>query len=178
MSVIAFKVFEDKIQVAFDGICLSHDRIVTNNFIKAYKLSDSLIIGATGIADTIGIFRKFVQANQRVFENLNNVTEALPLFKRFRDYVTSEFGYNEESVKEFGGFIVVNKLFHGVFYYDENTYYPFCMFDSADKGAFGSTRIYTTALIDSGIELEDAIKISAKKYNSINDNVTVLEISK
>lgn len=175
MSVIAFKVFEDKIQVAFDGICLSNDRIVSNNFIKAYKLSDSLIIGATGIADTVGIFRKFVQENKRAFEILNNVTDALPLFKRFRDY-TTEFGYSEDTVKEFGGFIVVNKQFHGVFYYDEQTNYPYCIFDSADKGAFGSTGIYTTALIDSGIELEDAIKMSSKKYNSINDNVTILEM--
>ena len=177
MSVIAFKVFEDKIQVAFDGIALVDDRIVSNNFIKAYKLSDELIIGATGIADTIGIFKKFVETNQRVFEKLDNVTDALPLMKRFRDYL-EEYGYTSESVKEFGGLLVVNRQFHSVFYYNENTYYPYGVYYDLDKAAFGSSGIYTTALIDSGMELEDAIKMSAKKYNSINDNVTILEINK
>ena len=177
MSVIAFKVFEDKIQVAFDGIALIDDRIISNNFIKAYKLSDSLIIGATGIGDTIGIFKKFVEANQRVFEKLDNVTDTLPLMKRFRDYLEG-YGYTSESVKEFGGFLVINKQFHSVFYYDENTYYPYGVYYDLDKAAFGSSGIYTTALIDSGMELEEAIKRSAEKYTSINGNVTILEIQR
>ena len=177
MSVIAFKVFEDKVQVAFDGIALVDDRIISNNFIKAYKLSDELIIGATGLGDTIGIFKKFVEANQRVFEKLDNVTDALPLMKRFRDYL-EEYGYTNETVKEFGGLLVVNKHFHCVFYYDENTYYPYGVYYDLDKAAFGSSGIYTTALIDCGMELEEAIKRSAEKYTSINGNVTVLEISR
>ena len=178
MSVIAFKVFEDKVQVAFDGICLVDDRIVSNNFIKAYKLSDSLIVGATGIGDTIGIFKKFAEENQEAFETLNNVTDGLPLMKQFKDFITDDFGYLEESVKEFGGFLIVNKQFHSVFYFDENTYYPYGVYYDLDKAAFGSSGIYTTALIDSGMELEEAIKRSAEKYTSINGNVTVLEISR
>ena len=42
MSVIAFKIYEDKAQVAFDGRCLSGDTIESENYIKAYKISDSL----------------------------------------------------------------------------------------------------------------------------------------
>ena len=177
MSVIAFKVSENKIQVASDGICISDDKIVTNNFKKIIKVSDSLIIGVTGVADTTGIFEKFVRSNSFAFEHSDNVTDLLPLFKRFKDYISSNFGYSDETIKEFGGFLVANKVFHGVFYYDANLS-PYCTKEYEDIGAFGSTGIYTSALLDCGIGLEEAIKKSAEKFTSINDNVTVLEISR
>lgn len=178
MSVIAFKILDNKIQVAFDGRCLSDDRIISENYIKAHKISDSLIIGVTGLSDTTCIFKKFVEDNQQEFENTNNSTDFIPLMKDFREFIIDNYGYSIESVSEFGGFLVVNKQFHGVFYYDEKTYFPYCVYDNFDKVAFGSSGTYTTALIENGIELEDAIKRSAKKYSSINDNVTILEIEK
>ena len=178
MSVIAFKVFEDKIQVAADERCVSDDKIISEHYTKVYKISDSLIIGVTGLADTIGIFKKFVEANKVVFEKLDNVTDTLPLFKRFRDYVIDNYGFNEESVKEFGGFFFTNKKFHATIYYSEEYHYPFAIQECNSQGAFGSTGIYTTALIDSGMELEEAIKRSAEKYTSINGNVTILEIER
>lgn len=177
MSIIAFKVFEDKIQVAADGRCLSDDKIVSEHYTKIYKISDSLIIGVTGLADTTGIFKKFVEANRTVFEKLDNVTDTLPLFKRFRDYVTDNYGFNEHSVKGFGGFFFTNKNFHATIYYNEEYHYPYSTQECINQGAFGSSGIYTTALIDSGMELEEAIKRSAEKYTSINGNVTTLEIS-
>jgi hypothetical protein len=97
---------------------------------------------------------------------------------RFRDSLTNQYGYAESDAKELGGYLIVNKQYHAVFYFDDNTFRPYPTKDSMDYGAFGSTGIYTSALIDAGFSLEDAIKMSAKKYTSINDNVTILEIER
>lgn len=178
MSVIAFKIFENHIQVAADGRTLAGDQIIYENTKKIKKLSDSLIIGITGESNSNGIFEKFVLCNQNYFENLNNETEGLSMMKRFKDYLEN-YGYNDESIKKLGGFLIVNKTFLCVFYFDENClpYTYLCSYET-NSGAFGSTGIYTSALIDAGLSIEDAIKMSAKKYNSINDNVTTLEIQR
>jgi len=178
MSVIAFKIFEDKIQVAFDGRCLQNDLIESENYIKAYKLSNVLIIGVTGNADTTLMFKDFVDVNKRVFEQIKNSNDAIPMMIRFKDALIERYGFTEDDLKNLGGFMIINKFYHAVFYFDENTLRPYPIYDTVDYGAFGSTRIYTSALLDVGCSLEDAIKMSAKKYTSINDNVTILEIER
>ena len=178
MSVIAFKIYKDKAQVAFDGRCLSGDLIESENYIKAHKVSDSLIVGATGIADSSDIFKNFVDANRIVFEKMDSKIQAIPMMIRFRDSLTNQYGYTDEDLKELGGFLILNKQYHAVFYFDEKTLKPYPVKDESNYGAFGSSGTYTTALIDAGLSLEDAIKKSAEKYNSINGNVTILEISR
>jgi hypothetical protein len=179
MSVIAFKATEDKIQVAFDGRCVSNgDCIETEEYKKCYKISDSLIVGATGLADTVEIFIDFVKVNKLVFEKMNSKLDAIPMMLRFKQALIDRYGFTDEDIKELGGFLIVNKNYHAVFYYDENTFRPYPTREEYTMGAFGSTGIYTSALIDCGIPIDEAIKMSAKKYTSINDNVTVLEISR
>ena len=179
MSVIAFKITEDKAQVAFDGRCICNgDCIASENYIKAYKISDSLIVGATGIADTVEMFKKFAEVNKRVFEELTCGTDAIRMMIRFKKALFKEYDYEESDAKELGGYLIVNKQYHAVFYFDESTFRPYPTMDSVDCSAFGSTGIYTSALLDTGMSLENAIKMSAKKYTSINDNVTILEIDK
>jgi hypothetical protein len=178
MSVIAFKITDNKAQVAFDGRCIHDgDCIESENFIKAYKISDCLIIGATGLADTVEMFKKFVEVNKRVFETMTSNTEAIPMMIRFKNALVEQYGYGEKDAKDFGGYLILNKNYHAVFYFDEDNFRPYPTRDSMDCGAFGSTGVYTSALIDAGFSLEDAIKMSAKKYTSINDNVTILEIN-
>ena len=179
MSIICFKIFEDKIQVAADGRVMSDDEIIYENGKKIIKISDSLIIGVTGLQDVNPIFEKFVNANKAVFEKLNNTCEGLALFKRFKEYLEN-YGYTEGTIKELGGFLIANKHFVGEFRFDDNLtpYTRACSNDGTMVGAFGSTREYTTALLDCGLSLEDAIKKSAEKYTSINGNVTLLEIER
>ena len=132
MSIICFKELDNKIQVAADGRCISDGGgglINDENLIKIHKISDKLIIGVTGIVDIIGVFKKFVIANKYVFETLDNVTDALPLFKRFNDYTSEYFGYDGDAINEFGGFLVANNVFHGVFYYGDYGQ-PYCVNDS------------------------------------------------
>ena len=179
MSVIAFKITDEKAQVAFDGRCIHNsDCIASENYIKAYKISDCLIIGVTGIADTCEMFKSFVEMNKRVFEQLVCNTDAIPLMIRFKDALIERYGYNEKDAKDLGGFLVLNKHYHAVFYFDDDTFRPYPTQDTVNCSAFGSTGIYTSALMDAGIPLEKAIKMSAKKYTSINDNVTILEIDR
>lgn len=176
MSVIAFKIYEDKAQVAFDGRCLSGDLIESENYIKAYKVSDCLIIGITGVGDTAEIFKNFVEVNRIEFAKMASKVEAIPMMIRFKQALIDQYGYTDEDLKELGGFLIMNKHYHAVFYYDEKTLKPYPVRDECTSGAFGSTGTYTTALIDAGFSLEDAIKKSAEKYTSINGNVTTLEI--
>jgi hypothetical protein len=177
MSIVAFKIYEDKIQVAFDGRCLSGDLIESENYTKAYKVSDCLIVGVTGLGDTSEIFKNFVEMNRIVFEKMASKIEAIPMMIRFKQALIDQYGYTDEDLKELGGFLIMNKQYHAVFYYDEKTLKPYPVKDECTSGAFGSTGTYTTALIDAGFSLEDAIKKSAEKYNSVNGNVTTLEIS-
>jgi hypothetical protein len=179
MSVVAFKIYEDKAQVAFDGRCIQDgDTIAGENYIKAYKISDSLIVGITGIADSCEMFKSFVEVNKKVFEGIKSHLEAIPMFISFKNALIEQYGYNEKDIKQLGGFLIVNKQYHAVFYFDDDSLRPYPTRDITNSGAFGSTGIYTSALIDAGMSLEEAIKMSAKKYTSINDNVTVLEIER
>ena len=177
MSIIAFRRYDDHIEVSADGRVMSEDKIISEDNKKIIQISNSLIIGATGLADVKGIFHRFVLANQKVFEEYSNKTEILPLFARFRTYLIDNYGYSEETIKELGGFLVVNKSYHGIYYYDDNLS-PYCIDDIeyCDKGCVGSTRPYTSALLDMNMSPQDAIINTAKKYTSINDNVTTLTI--
>ena len=179
MSVIAFKITENKAQVAFDGRCIHDtDCIAAENFIKAYRISDSLIIGVTGLADTCCMFKRFAEENTLDLEGIRDNTDAIPIMIRFKNKLTETYGYADSDAKDMGGFLILNKHYHAVFYFDDDTFRPYPTKDTVDCAAFGSTGIYTTALLDSGMSLEDAIKMSARRYTSINDNVTVLEIDR
>ena len=178
MSIIAVKINKNEIQVASDGIAVSGDEIVNENLEKVKKISETLIIGGTGLSDSILIYNKFVEDNLEAFENLEQVTEAFQLFKRFKDCLIEDYGYAANTIKDFGGFLVVNKHFYGVFYYDEwLTPYSSKLLGKGNSFAFGSTGIYTSALLDAGIDIVEAIKKSAEKYTSVNSNVTLLTIN-
>lgn len=177
MSIIAFKITENKAQVAFDGRCISNDDTIEDeNYIKAYKISDSLIIGVTGLADSCEMFKRFVEDNKVVFEKLRDNTNAIPMMIRFKNALTAQYGYGDNNLKDLGGFLILNKNYHAVFYFDDESFRPYPTNYNSNSGAFGSTRVYTSALIDAGLSLEDAIKKSAEKHTSINNNVTLLEI--
>ena len=119
-SVIAFKEFEDKIQVAFDGrVITDSDRIEFEDFKKCHKISDSLIIGVTGLADTCEIFKNFVEVNRIVFERIKSHVDGIPMFMRFKRALIEQYGFTEEEINdELGGFLVANKQYHAVYYFD------------------------------------------------------------
>ena len=176
MSVIAFKQFADRIEVAADGICLMNDEICSNNFKKIIQITDELIIGVTGLANTTSIFEEFARANRVVFEKIKTRNEYLRFGKRIKDYLIENYGYSEETFEDAGGFFIANKYYHGMMYFDDHLS-PYIVGEESNAEAFGTTRTYTTALLDIGFSLEDAIKKSAEKYNSINGNVTLLTIN-
>lgn len=178
MSIIAFKVLEDKIQVAADGRAVSDDKIVSEEVEKIKKISDSLIIGATGLCDTIEVFEEFAKERQEELEGLNNNPHLIRIAKEFKEYSLEEYGYtNETIINSFGGFLFINQHLHAAFYFDENGA-PYLINEYEDVGTIGSTRDYTKALIDIGMPIDEAIRKSAESYTSINGNVTFLEIER
>lgn len=116
MSIITYKITDDLVKVAADGRIVSGDKIIAEDFKKIIKISDSLIIGATGLSDELGIFKKFVEANQYVFEHLEDITSTLPLFSRYRDYLKNHFGFMDETLKELSAHLIANKNFLAIIY--------------------------------------------------------------
>ena len=177
MSVIAFRKLQDKIQIGADGLAVSGDIIRDTKFKKIRKISDEIIIGATGVNECIEMFALFTHDNRSAMANIKSLTDYISVLKEFREYISNTYGYTDGTIKEdFGGLLFVNRHFHGVGYYDNNLS-PYVAYSNEDTFAFGITGIYTSALLDCGFSIEDAIKKTAEKYTTINDNVTILELN-
>lgn len=177
MSIIAYKIENNRIIVGADGRLTSGDLIINENADKIYKISDSLIIGATGLSDATDIFKKFVEENKEIFENIHSSEEFLEQAKELKEYFMEHYGYRESTImKEFGGFLIVNKYYHGTLYYSDENCFPYIIGDAEKNGCLGSPAVYAQALLDIGCSIDNAIKVTARRYNSINDNVKLLEI--
>lgn len=176
MSIIAFKVYEKKIVVVSDGLIVSGDKVINKFEKKIYKMSDRLIIGVTGLNDSKTIFRKFVQENLKFFENVHEVVDLAEKMKDFLDYLRGRFGFTDGTLKELGGFLIVNPNLNCVYYYDDNLT-PYEVAHESDAYSFGACKQYVDALLDIGYSPQEAIKVAAEKYTTINDNLTILEIN-
>lgn len=178
MSIIALKVYGNKIRVASDGRCLSDDRIVSEDAEKIFKIEDDIIVGTTGLIDSARMFCDFIYQTfiieKKEMDGMNNV-KYIALLNQFKNWILEEFGWNDEIVKEFGGFLLVLPTFHGIGYFDDNGC-PYVLGTNEDIVTLGSTNVYTKALIESGMEIEEAIKVTSKHYTTINDHVSVFEI--
>lgn len=176
MSIIAFKIEDDRIIVGADGRCMNGDnRIITEDFRKIKLINDDTVFGSVGLAMTTDMFAEYLEKTSYDSSELNNNNDFMRIMYGFQKWLSDEFGWDDETVKEFGGFLMINPHYHGVAYYDDNAK-PYVTDFVGNSGAIGATSIYTGALIENGFTIEEAIKASAKKYTSINDNVTIIEI--
>lgn len=171
MSIIAYKIEKGKITVACDGRVLAGDEIIMEDKVKILKVPNRKIIcGATGLSDLNDIWRDFVSNNAETIESIRNVKSALGLGVEFKDCIIDNFHCGDEMFNEFGGFFFITPFFHCVINYDRDKS-PYITNMCSDYGCFGATETYTGALLDAGIDIDEAIKMTAKKFITVNDNV-------
>lgn len=175
MSVICFNINNEKATVVSDGRALSNHTIACEDEKKIKLIDNSIVLGVTGPIDSKDIFFNYGEITYNTDDGLNEVCDkisALRFMNKFKEHLIVNFSYtNEESFSELGGFLILIKdLFHGVFFFDDKGK-PYCTLDEADCGAFGSAGDYVSALMDYGVDMEDAVKFAAKKDCSINDNL-------
>lgn len=171
MSIIVYKIEKGKVTVACDGRVLGGDEIVMEDKVKILKVPNHKIIcGATGLSDSNDVWRNFICDNAEKVEDIHCVMGALSLGVEFKDYIIDTFHCGDDMFNEFGGFFFITPSFHCVISYDRDKS-PYITNMSSDYGCFGATETYTGALLDAGIDVEEAIKMTAKKFISVNDNV-------
>jgi hypothetical protein len=172
MSIIAYKIEKKRIRVACDGRVISGDEIVTEDKVKIMEVSKKKIIcGGTGLNDSIDVWKGFIARNaDRVLE-LKDTESVLALAVDFKNTLLDEYHYSDEMFAEMGGFFFITPTYHCIIYYDEGRGPYLAQNEDEKYGCFGSTRVYTKALLDTGIDIVDAIKMSTKKFTTINDHV-------
>ena len=172
MSIIAYKIDGNSVNVACDGRVMVDDEIVQEDKKKIAKPSDKLICGATGVADANDLWRCFVSDNIERFAAVRTTKEALVLAVEFKEMLIGDFHYGDALFSGFGGFFFITPHFHCAIYFsDDEAKTPHLRLNKQTSGCIGATEIYTQALIDNGVGLADAIRMSARKFTSINDNV-------
>lgn len=174
MSIIVYKIEKGKATVACDGRVLAGDEIIREDKVKISKVKGyKIICGATGISDTNDLWRDYVNEHASSIIKIEDMKNALTLAIDFKNYIIDDYHYGDEMFNNFGGFFFITPNFSCVINYD-NDKSPFITNLNKEHGCFGSTYDYTSALLDVGVGLEDAIKMSAKKFTTINDHVTKL----
>ena len=171
MSIIAYKIQKGKVNVACDGRVLAGDEIIMENKVKILKVPKyKIICGATGMSDYNDVWRGYVVENAKTVNTIHNTKEALAFAISFKNYIIENFHCGNDMFDEFGGFFFITPSFHCVINYDKDMS-PYITNTDEDHGCFGATQIYTGALLDAGVDIEEAIKMTAKKFITINDNV-------
>lgn len=171
MSIIAYKIEKDKVSVACDGRVLAGDEIIREDKVKILQVPrNKIICGATGMSDYNDVWRNYVVENAATIKTIRNIKDALNLAISFKNYIIENFHCGNDMFSEFGGFFFITPSFHCVINYDGDMA-PYITNKDEDHGCFGATEIYTGALLDAGIDMEEAIKMTAKKFISVNDNI-------
>lgn len=171
MSIIAYKVEKNKVRVACDRRVIAGDEIVNENKIKIEKVPNKKIIcGATGLSDSNDLWRLFVKENAETIKDITTTKGALHLAIEFKNMLVDEYHAGDDMFDNFGGFFFITPKYHCLINYDRDKA-PFITQNDNEYGCFGATDTYTGALLDAGVDIVDAIKMTAKKFMTVNDNV-------
>lgn len=84
MSVVAAKVYKDKIVMAADSILCYGDTKLTKNFSKLVKIND-IVIGAVGSAQEASVMWHFVQTHEPRSTDLKDILDYVVEFAKWKD---------------------------------------------------------------------------------------------
>lgn len=170
MSIIAFKIGEEKVEVACDGRVSSGDKIICDNKVKIAKAPNKRIIcGETGLSNYNDIWKEYIIDNEDIVYGIKNTSDALKFAVKFKKYIIDEFHCTDDVFAEFGDFFFITPHYHCVINYDKDAA-PYLTHSHSDEvyGCFGSTDYYTEALLSTGMDIEEAIRKTAEKFTSIS----------
>lgn len=175
MSLICIRRDSDKVVVAADGrITTSGGDICAENAVKIMEFSNGgrpMVVGSVGESDISDEFFEFVRYS--LSESTLKV-EPTPLIKYVRMFKAKIEAEGYDLGDDSQGFVFVDAE-HTVGI--AMTSYQVHTFDfEGANNAYGNCREYAMALLDAGIGMEDIFKMASKRFNTINSNITVIEI--
>lgn len=178
MSLICIRSREDKVFVAAEGristsngdICAEH-----SEKIRKYRNGEDgyVIVGSVGECDIKDEFFKYV-GHTLSFGRLEvNQTNLLSYVKKFRQHL-SDSGFDLDDVSQTFVFVTLDNVV-GIQMSDAKV---FTTDYEGPHNAYGNCREYAMGCLDSNAEMEEVFKKAARRYSSINANVTTLVIER
>lgn len=102
MSVIAVRVYEDKIKVSSDTILLKGNSITPNSNIKFSKVKryNDMIVGAVGGAEESSLFFHYIETHKINNENINEkgILDFMLEFKNWKSDMSGDKSINNEYI--------------------------------------------------------------------------------
>ena len=142
MSVIAAKVYPDRIDIASDSILLKAD-LKKNDFKKIFQTSD-LCAGGCGTAEELQLFFQFIQKSDPESATIMGIIDYMSKFANWKSEYT-----HDETIQNCYLIIYGNKLFEvdGMFVQEIKTH-----------TAIGEGEAYALAALHLGHNVEEAVK--------------------
>lgn len=119
MSVIAAKVYDNRIEIAADSIIMKDD-LKKTNFVKLRNYSNNIVCGGCGSAEELSLFFEFISnISQQVNVTTQTILNHLHDFSRYKEHYTGVAQIDNCYL-----IIVDNKLFEvdGFFVQEVNDY--------------------------------------------------------
>lgn len=148
MSVIAGKVYNDKIIIAADSILVKGWSKRTGNFSKLAEIND-MIIGGTGTAEEMSLFFRFAQTHKPESATEKDILAFATEFASWKqtNYNSNSFLRNTYLIAYDGHLFEIENMF---------------IYEIKDFAAIGAGEDYANAALYLGHSPEEAVEVACK----------------
>ena len=160
MSVVAVKLYPDKITIAADSILIKDD-LKKTNFKKLYKFKDIIVAGC-GSAEELSLFFKFAEEFTPSSCDINGIREYM---KTFSDVL--EDCYNDRKINN--DYIIIYK---GHVFEVEGMFVQ----EIINYTAIGEGEPYALAALYLGHTVKDAVRAACKFSCFVSEPIVVEEV--
>ena len=159
MSVIAAKVYEDRIEIAADSILIKDD-LKKTNFKKLFNTTQ-MCVGGCGTAEELTLFFTFVQTHEPESSTLADIQKFMRRFDEWKEEYVKKCGIENCYL-----IIYENKLFEvdGMF-----------VQEIKDYTAIGEGEPYALTALHLGYSAEDAVKVSCELCCFVSEPIRVMK---
>lgn len=145
MSVVAAKVYSDKIVVSADSIIVKGWSKRNSNFAKLYQVN-GMIIGGCGEAQEMSFMLRFMQTHQPESSSIKDILEFISEFSKWKRELAGDFSVSNSYIMAFGGHLFeIEAMF---------------VHEIKDYVAIGAGEDFATAALYLGNAPEDAVKVA------------------
>lgn len=149
MSVIATKIYENRIEIASDSLVTIYNEFQDKR-VKLFKLSNGIIMGGSGYMKDLFLFQLYLsKLNEREFLNPKE-EDVLEIYGEFIEFAKSKSDNSYEDKSEYL-LVLGKKVFHIIGYYIKQV---------TDFDAIGSGMFYAMATLHLGYSVEKACQVA------------------
>lgn len=146
MSVVAVKVYDDKIQIAADSIvCRGDSKKTDGNFAKLVKVND-IIIGSVGTANEASLMWLYAETHKPLNASEKEILTFITEFSRWKSDLTKSLNVDNEYVIVFDGHVF---NVEGMFVYEIKNY-----------NAIGAGMDFANAALYLGHSPKESVKVA------------------